>query len=428
MKKPLDENNIFEPETVISASDETISANRWGSLVLKILAVLGAFLIWLYASSMNDPNYTRDIVGVKVDPEPAPANGLTLVSGGNHTVNIKIQGNRNLVENLSIDEISAKVDISGLTEPQRTTLPVEVILPEGVYLISQSVREVSVYVDQVKQKSVQVQVELQGYYVEEGYTIGQHQPSVSEIVVEGPEIALQEIAVAKGTVDVGRISTSVTARVPLKLYNRDGVEVTNAFVKKNVDSVNVNIPLLATKKVPLAVQFTEDKDVDHNIVEVGIEPSYIEVSGTVEALRDIDRIALTPIDLRRLNTESMTVAIQVPTNLNNVSKVKEATLSFRYKDNITTKQIWVSRENIQIKNPNGLNCEIIDESIPVNLRGAEDRLSMMTEENLTVLLDLSNYTNVSGQAYYALSVSVDGIYKKKVYAYGDYKVAVNVSS
>jgi len=427
MKKSMDENNLFEPETVISASDENNVRSRWGNLALKILAVLGAFLIWLYAEAMDDPNYTRDFVGIPVTITNNAPNGLTVVSGSNYMVNITVQGNRKMVEELTYEDVEAFVDISDMTEPQRTTLPIEVSLPDGVYLLNKSVKDVMVFVDQVKQKPVPVTIELTGYTAEEGYTVGTPQTNISEIMVNGPETVLDEIVVAKGTLVMSKLTSSVTAKIPLQLYNSEGTEITNAYVKKSVDSVNVDIPLLTSKMVPLAVQFVEDKEVDTSTVDVGISPAAIKVSGTVEALRDIDRISLSAVDLRRLVSNTLTTAIQLPANLINESQVKEAVLTFNFR-NTSTKEVVVAREDIRVNNPNGLNYEILDEHIQINLRGNYSQLSMLTAENLTVLLDLSNYSNVTGKANYALTVSVDGIYKKKVYAYGDYKVSVNVVS
>ena len=126
MKKSMDENNLFEPETVISASDENNVRSRWGNLALKILAVLGAFLIWLYAEAMDDPNYTRDFVGIPVTITNNAPNGLTVVSGSNYMVNITVQGNRKMVEELTYEDVEAFVDISDiLFKPRRNGRNVE---------------------------------------------------------------------------------------------------------------------------------------------------------------------------------------------------------------------------------------------------------------------------------------------------------------
>ena len=271
---------------------------------------------------------------------------------------------------------------------------------------------------------VPVKVESRNHKVSEGYELGNFQTNLSEVIIEGPESELKRIAYAMAILDLDNVTTSVTATAPLRLYTAQGDEITNAYIKKSVESVTVYVPLYVTKEVPLVVNFKNGL-LDSSNVKVNITPSTIKVKGSVETMRSVDRLVLPVLDEKKITADSMTVAITVPDNLINVSDVQEATISFRHVGT-TTKDIVVSRDDIRVKNPNGLDYTILDEFITIRLRGPLASISMMTDENLTVTLDLSNYSEVSGQSNYALTVSVNGIYKRDVYELGEYKATVKI--
>ena len=271
---------------------------------------------------------------------------------------------------------------------------------------------------------VPVKVESRNHKVSEGYELGNFQTNLSEVIIEGPESELKRIAYAMAILDLDNVTTSVTATAPLRLYTAQGDEITNAYIKKSVESVTVYVPLYVTKEVPLVVNFKNGL-LDSSNVKVNITPSTIKVKGSVETMRSVDRLVLPVLDEKKITADSMTVAITVPDNLINVSVVQEATISFRHVGT-TTKDIVVSRDDIRVKNPNGLDYTILDEFITIRLRGPLASISMMTDENLTVTLDLSNYSEVSGQSNYALTVSVNGIYKRDVYELGEYKATVKI--
>ena len=103
-----------------TTKEEIKNRLRVTDLVPRIVCVLIAVILWLYVMSNESPDYERTFSGVNVGIENTALlmsqSDLSVMSGMASYVDITVTGKRGDVVSYSLDDISASVDVSGVTE------------------------------------------------------------------------------------------------------------------------------------------------------------------------------------------------------------------------------------------------------------------------------------------------------------------------
>ena len=133
-------------------------------IAARLFCLLIAFCLWIYVMYTESPDYEQVFTDltVKIDSEDILAEEkLAVQSGRDSTVNVTISGRMSIVSNLTPDDLTASVDLNGITEGGRVSRKVDVIAPSGCKVVSVSPETVTVYVDE----RVDLNVELKEKYI-----------------------------------------------------------------------------------------------------------------------------------------------------------------------------------------------------------------------------------------------------------------------
>ena len=149
------------------------------------------------------------------------------------------------------------------------------------------------------------------------------------------------------------------------------------------------------------------------------------VTGEPLSLETIDEINLGEVDLSTFTDEHFEedLEIMLPAGCENSSGYKTASLTVRF-SGVTTKSFTVT--NIK---PRGLSesqrFDLITTSLDVVLRGPEEELERVTEENIRVVVDLTEIAS-NGTVQPQATILVDGY--GNVGAVGTYSVTGKIIS
>jgi len=134
---------------------------------------------------------------------------------------------------------------------------------------------------------------------------------------------------------------------------------------------------------------------------------------------------LGDIDLSAwMNDTERTFDIRIPANCENISGITTATISIEFVD-LAIKPFTVS--NITLRGlSEGQQAEIITASLNVMLRGSAEDLELITEEDIRIVVDLSD-RNDNGTYTVPATIYVDG-YDQVGAVGGPYVVAVELTS
>ncbi len=409
------------------SAKERVTDNRNRDLTAKIMCLLGAILLWFYVVSSQTIIDERRFASIPVELISTDVieneYGMTVINGYDYTVDVTVSGVKNELNRLSAEDINAYVDLSQINAAGEYTLDVRTSVPGGITLKELSANYVNVYVDKRSSKPVEIRVNPI-YSIESDYSLGTPSATIPNVTVTGPEDVLDNIAYAQVTVDVGKLTSSVTATGSLVLVGNDGAVISNPYVKLHTTDVAVKIPVYMEKEVPLSVGFKHGFYNEKNS-EIKIEPESIVVKGDPAELARLNTVEVMTIDEKRMTgvTGSRVAVIELPEGVENVNRVESVTVTVTH-INTATRDIYV--DNVDIKNPDGLVYSVKQDGVNLTLRGSSGSLALVNADNITVTADLSYYSKGTGKVTVPLAVNMPAGLSGSVYEIGEYSLEIEI--
>ncbi len=400
---------------------------RVTDLIPRILCVFFAVVFWLYAMSNDSPDYESTFSGVTIAVENAAIlsseKNLSVISGYGNLADITITGKKSDVISYSLEDIVASVDVSGITESGRHHLSVSVTTPEGCTLKGVYPTSIEVYVDELSTKTIPVKVNITSVQYDQSITLGALTPDVSAVTISGPVSVIEAAQTAVVDLDLGTVTTSLSARGELKVVTGEGIAIDNPYLTISQSSVGVSVPVYVERDLPITVE-TKYGYLNEENAEITVEPQKITVRADPKLLADVEALTVATLDETKLTDNSTTriVSITLPDGVENVSGTKTASISIKHKGTVK-KSVSVSQ--IVLKNPNDLDYTLIADSVNITLRTPIDLAEKLTAEDFTLVGEL-NYTSVRGIVQVPLTVEVPAEYADSVYALGEYTAMVNI--
>lgn len=407
----------------------------WNKRTVRIIiSILVALVIWVYVDSQDTEPRTVRVNNIPVEftgEDVLMERGLLVTSDMNITIDLELSSsNRTVINNLDRgkDEIRLRVRLDSITSTGPNTLDWELILPDSVYRNSVTVDYASAYsitVDVVElyTKSVPIRGERSGTPAE-GYVVGEMTFDQDAITVSGEQMAVANISHALVTVDITGATESFSTVAEFQLIDYNGDVIENSTFRTNVETVEVNVPILMIKELPLVIDITESPGSTLADADVTVEPSTITISGDSRSIGRLENVTLTDIDLSKLTGDtSFTVPIPIPAGSTSVSGETEATVSITFKDTVTTETFETSNISY-INEPDGSAVTVVSNTLEVTLRGPAAELADVTAHNIRVVGDLTDISAQAGSYTVPATVYVDGA--EDVGAVGSYQITVQI--
>lgn len=253
----------------------------------RILSVLAAIILWFYVAYSENPDVEIWIRGINLSflsEDTLKDNSLAVINdNGITTVSIKVKGQRSSVGEITDKNITATVDLSGITEPGEYNLPINVALPStAVSITNRSAYEITIHVDKVSTVSKEIKVNVSG---NEGQKITLlANPSAASI--SGP-MSITEGLSAVVNVD---LSGGISEEYRINLINHDGTPYTGNEVTLNDKTVK----LTAQKDVNITADVNAPQGI--TVSSVSCEPSFVRVSGLIKDIINLNEISLGTIN------------------------------------------------------------------------------------------------------------------------------------
>ncbi|MDR2457150.1 MAG: hypothetical protein LBD41_01510 [Clostridiales Family XIII bacterium] len=129
-----------------------------------ILAILSSILIWVFVTTMINPEEQRVIRDINVqilNKDDLEKKNLSIGDENKYMIQVTVKGKRSDILNLNSNEISASIDVLGFSEGKNTIIP-EVRVPNSVELINISPPEFEITVSKNETKIVPVNIKISG--------------------------------------------------------------------------------------------------------------------------------------------------------------------------------------------------------------------------------------------------------------------------
>ncbi|MBR4953293.1 MAG: hypothetical protein IKZ30_02125 [Oscillospiraceae bacterium] len=401
-------------------------------VVYGVVSVVLALILWMYVTNVQGDLTTETFTGIKVVFEGENAlresKNLIVSNIGTTSVRATIEGTYYALSRLNAADITAVIDLSGISNSGTYTISYKINYPFGtdsssLRVVNSTPQNISFRIDKLDTKSVEVRGRFTGS-VAEGYSFGKMEFEPSTVKISGPQSILDQIDCAWVECARTGLDKTVTYDSDYVLLDADKEPVElDDNVELRSDTVSVTVPVTAIKTVDLKLKFFAGGGATEDNVKYVVEPATITLSGDAETLEGINSIILGEIDLAELaGGMSQTYTITIPNGTQIISGPKEATATIEIKG-LVTRTFKVT--NFTPKNvPTGYTPEIMNTSIDVILRGPADAISSVTAANIRAVVDLADYNMSADINTIPAKIEVDGV--TTVGAIGEYEIFVGL--
>lgn len=381
------------------------------NLGLKLASLLLAFVLWFLVAQIYDPKDTVTFNNIQVrliNTELLDEEGKVYeVLDNSNLVRVTVTGPQSIVKSeLRRSDIVAEADMSKLTDINTIAITYycENISNDSVE-IKGNHDSVRLNVEDKTSKWIKLESNTIGD-VASGYMIGNVTLDQTNIEVTGPKSAISQVDHAGVDINVTDSTTSLSANVDIKLYDADDNELVLESVKKNVDSAYMTVEVLATKEVPVEIEYMgvpEDGYMATGEVESSVPT--VRIAGTVSTLVGISAITV-PEDRMNITGQSdnlvdiINLKEYLPANVRLADKSFDGKITATvYIEPIVSKDLTVATENISVTGvPDGMEAEITStaEEYNITVSGLSRDVSILHDSSVTGILNLTQWMEDNG--------------------------------
>lgn len=381
------------------------------NLGLKLASLLLAFVLWFLVAQIYDPKDTVTFNNIQVrliNTELLDEEGKVYeVLDNSNLVRVTVTGPQSIVKSeLRRSDIVAEADMSKLTDINTIAITYycENISNDSVE-IKGNHDSVRLNVEDKTSKWIKLESNTIGD-VASGYMIGNVTLDQTNIEVTGPKSAISQVDHAGVDINVTDSTTSLSANVDIKLYDADDNELVLESIKKNVDSAYMTVEVLATKEVPVEIEYMgvpEDGYMATGEVESSVPT--VRIAGTVSTLVGISAITV-PEDRMNITGQSdnlvdiINLKEYLPANVRLADKSFDGKITATvYIEPIVSKDLTVAAENISVTGvPDGMEAEITStaEEYNITVSGLSRDVSILHDSSVTGILNLTQWMEDNG--------------------------------
>ena len=381
------------------------------NLGLKLASLVLAFVLWFLVAQIYDPKDTVTFSNIQVkliNTELLDEEGKVYeVLDNSNLVRVTVTGPQSIVKSeLRRSDIVAEADMSKLTDINTIAITYycENISNDSVE-IKGNHDSVRLNVEDKTSKWIRLESTTVGE-VASGYMIGNVTLDQTNIEVTGPKSAITQIDHAGVDINVADSTSSLSANVDIKLYDADDNELILETVKKNVDSAHMMVEVLATKEVPVEIEYMGVPEDGYMATgEVTSSVSTVKIAGTASTLAGISAITI-PEERMNITGQSgdlvdiINLKDYLPSNVRLADKNFDGKITATvYIEPVDTKELSVPAENITVSGvPEGMEAEIttVADTYDITVSGLERDVSVLRDNTVTGVLDLGKWLEDNG--------------------------------
>ena len=381
------------------------------NLGLKLASLVLAFVLWFLVAQIYDPKDTVTFNNIQVrliNTELLDEEGKVYeVLDNSNLVRVTVTGPQSIVKSeLRRSDIVAEADMSKLTDINTIAITYycENVSNDSVE-IKGNHDSVRLNVEDKTSKWIKLESNTIGE-VASGYMIGNVTLDQTNIEVTGPKSAISQVDHAGVDINVTDSTSSLSANVDIKLYDADDNELTLESVKKNVNSAHMTVEVLATKEVPVEIEYMgvpEDGYMATGEVESSVPT--VRIAGTASALVGISAITV-PEERMNITGQSgdlvdiINLKEYLPSNVRLANKSFDGKITATvYIETIDTKDLTIPADNISITGvPDGMEAEVTStaEEYNITVSGLTRDVSILRDSSVTGVLDLNQWMEDNG--------------------------------
>lgn len=262
------------------------------NLLKKIIALVVAFLMWVFVMAEQDPaidgsyvvpltisNATYDLIPVCDDK----------------TIRISARAPRSNFVKYDANAFRVYANLEGLGEGDHQITP-QVIMPQGFELIETYPATIKVKLDSSIEKQIPIELITVGAIAPDS-AIKDIRKSMDFVTVVGPKSYVERVTRVYSMINFSGNTSSFEMQIPMRAVDEKENPVSNVRVVPSVITVSVDIESGLKKKiVPVVSELTAPDDWE--LTKVIVEPAQVEITGAESVINSIITIKTEPFTVQ----------------------------------------------------------------------------------------------------------------------------------
>ena len=224
------------------------------NLGLKIVSVLGAFVLWLVVVNVDDPVISKTYTGIPVEvtnEDVLSSQGKCYdILGDSNSINVVVTAHRSVIDGMSRDYIKATADMRMLTSLD--TIPIEVRstrFSDRIESVTTRESSLKLKIENIAEKELPVSIGYEGEPAE-GYILGGVENALSTITVSGPESVIARVTKIMAVADIKGINRDFSATEPLFALDENNERIDDDRIKLSRTVTEICIHSISVSLTP----------------------------------------------------------------------------------------------------------------------------------------------------------------------------------
>lgn len=402
--------------------------------LMLIFSFIAAIVIWLGVVINVSPETTTTIQNVKVTIDNAVPSqfGLEVFGDSEFYVDVTVKGKKYQISSLKPEDIKILAQTNNVESAGVRTLLLKYDQTFGnndytVTAISQ--KSVDVYFDVPKTVQFVIESDIiaddEVNIVEDGFKTGEINLSETTVNVTGPSTEVNKIVKAVARLKLQKaLSSNKSADVDVMLLDENGNSNFN-YVTTDIDKVVLTIPVLRVKEVNTTILFKNAPDeYVLNPLKYTISPAKDFFNISVDEYDKTTEFSVGTIDFKSVSPSNYVFEfLRTDLPVSDESDTQKFIVKLDV-SGLSQDYFVVSSNKVKVNNPDNLEYRVSGLNKSVVVVGSEKALESITEDDISVEIDISDINITSGQTTSVpANVTVNS---SNCWIYGTYTVEVSL--
>ncbi|MBC5582012.1 hypothetical protein H8S23_10895 [Anaerofilum sp. BX8] len=407
--------------------------NQFNVVISIVIAVLAWLVVSMYVKPETEGTVSNIPVKLDYSAQTLQAMGLDVVSEGDApTANVRVTGDRAVLGGLDPEDITVYPRLSNVTEAGQYELELVAVKNDSsaTYTIkSVQPARITVRFATLTQKKFVVETDTSGVKPKDGYILTNAYATPGEVTLTGPQEEIRSVGRVVAKVEIGEELTSTRiATAGLTIYDKDGNVMNSKVITVDAESVEVTVPILQKKSLPVTVGYTNvPEGFDISLLKPSFSVGSINLAGPADSIQNKQELSLGYIDLQREFALGFTkdFPVTLDTGYENLDNLRQITVSF---DTSAFSQKQVTVDGIRVVNePQNRTVTVNTKRIhDVTILGLTDEVEALTGKSVVAEIDAGDLTLGEGEQTVPVTMKIPG--SSTAFAVGSYTALVEISA
>lgn len=262
------------------------------NLLQKLIALVAAFLMWVYVMADQDPPIEGSYT-VPLTISNAPYELMPICA--DKAILVEARAPRSNFVKYDANAFRVYANLEGLGEGEHQITP-QVVMPQGFELVETNPAFVNVKLDPLTERQMPIEIMTTGAVAQDS-VIKEIVKSMDTATVVGPKSFVDLASRVYGTVNLSGNTSSFELQIPMRTVDNKENVVPFVRVVPSVITVSVDIEGGFKKRiVPVVPELTAPEGWE--LTKINVEPAQIEISGTDSALNSIITLKTVPFTVQ----------------------------------------------------------------------------------------------------------------------------------